>query len=292
MIKAVSGGGGRGMRVAHNDMSLKNMLALARSEAQTAFKDPSVYIEKVVTNARHIEVQIAGDKHGNVVHLGERDCSIQRRHQKLIEESPSPGISSHTRKEVINYAVRLARAIDYSSAGTIEFLVSGEGHIYFIEMNTRLQVEHPVSELVTGIDLVKEMIRVAAGERLSVQQKHIRINGCAIECRINAEDPAAGFRASPGTIKSLYVPGGLGVRVETHVEAGYAVPPFYDSLIAKLIVHQPDRPQALACLARALAEFHIEGIPSTIGFYRDLIQHGGYISGEFNTTFVDDMSHI
>jgi acetyl-CoA carboxylase biotin carboxylase subunit len=289
MVKAVSGGGGRGMRVAHNDMSLKNMLSLARSEAQSAFKDPAVYVEKLVTNARHIEVQILGDKHGSVIHLGERDCSVQRRNQKLIEETPSPGISSQTRKEVTQYATKLAKAVGYESAGTIEFLVSSGGDIFFLEMNTRLQVEHPVTEMVTGMDLVKEQIRVATGERLGIQQRHVRNTGVAIECRINAEDPDAGFRANPGPIKELYVPGGPGVRVDTHVEAGYSVPPYYDSLIAKLIVYQPDRTQALQCLERALQEFRIVGIPTTIAFYRKLIRHGHYIDGQFTTTFVDEM---
>lgn len=287
MIKAVAGGGGRGMRIAHNDISMKNMLALARNEAQQAFKDPSIYVEKLVENSRHIEVQIVADQHGNIVHVGERDCSIQRRHQKLIEETPSPGISSQSRNDVLRYATRLAKSVGYYSLGTVEFLVTGTGEIYFLEMNTRLQVEHPVTEMVSGIDLVKEQIRIATGERLSQQQRHIRLKGVAIECRINAEDPSAQFRTCPGTIKGLYVPGGPGVRVDTHVHAGYAVSPYYDSLIAKLIVCQPTRQEALACMQRALGEFEVEGIPTTIPFYEDIIQHGGYESGQFNTGFVD-----
>jgi len=288
MIKAAAGGGGRGMRIAHNDISLKNMLALARSEADASFKDSSVYVEKVVTAARHIEVQILADHHGNVIHLGERDCSIQRRFQKLIEETPSPGIDSDLRSKITRAAVRIARAVNYTNAGTIEFLVDGEGQFYFIEMNTRLQVEHPVTEEVTGVDIVKEQIRIAAGEELSVQQKRVEFRGCAIECRINAENPADGFRTSPGTVRQFVPPGGRGVRVDSHCYSGYEVKPFYDSMIGKLIVYQPTRNEALACLRRALGEFTIEGIHTTVPFYRDLIQHGGYASGRFNTHFVEE----
>jgi len=288
MIKAAAGGGGRGMRIAHNDISLKNMLAVARSEADAAFKDSSVYVEKVVEAARHVEVQILADQHDNVLHLGERDCSIQRRFQKLIEETPSPGIDADLRNKITRAAVRIARAVDYTNAGTVEFLVDGEGQFFFMEMNTRLQVEHPVTEEVTGLDLVKEQIRVAAGEELSLQQKRVEFRGCAIECRINAENPADGFRTSPGAIRRFVPPGGRGVRVDTHCYAGYEVKPFYDSMIGKLIVHQPTRQEALACLRRALGEFVIEGIHTTIPFCRDLIQHGGYASGRFNTHFVEE----
>jgi acetyl-CoA carboxylase biotin carboxylase subunit len=288
MIKAAAGGGGRGMRIAHNDISLKNMLALARSEAGASFKDSSVYVEKVVSAARHVEVQILGDSHGNIIHLGERDCSIQRRFQKLIEETPSPGLDGDLRSKVTRAAVRIARAVGYTNAGTIEFLVDPDGQFYFIEMNTRLQVEHPVTEEVTGIDLVKEQIRIAAGEELNLQQKRVEFRGCAIECRINAENPADGFRTSPGTIRNFVPPGGRGVRVDSHCYGGYEVKPFYDSMIGTLIVHQPTRQEALACLRRALSEFTIEGIHTTVPFYRDLIQHGGYASGRFDTHFVEE----
>jgi len=288
MIKAAAGGGGRGMRIAHNDISLKNMLALARSEAGAAFKDAAVYIEKVIEHARHVEVQILADNHGNVIHLGERDCSIQRRFQKLIEESPSPGIDDDLRDKITRAAVRLARAVGYTNAGTIEFLVDSGGEFYFIEMNARLQVEHPVTELVTGLDLVKEQLRIASGEELSIQQRKVSFQGAAIECRINAENPADEFRTCPGTITEFIPPGGPGVRVDTHCHTGYEVKPFYDSLIAKLIVHQPTRAEAIACLQRALAEFVVEGIHTTIPFYRELIRHGHYVNGDFDTRFVDE----
>jgi acetyl-CoA carboxylase biotin carboxylase subunit len=288
MIKAAAGGGGRGMRVAHNDISLKNMLALARSEAGTAFKDSAVYVEKVLERARHVEVQILADQQENVLHLGERDCSIQRRFQKLIEETPSPGISGDQREKIHRAALRIARSIGYTNAGTIEFLVDETGEFYFIEMNARLQVEHPITEEVTGVDLVKEQLRIAAGEELSLQQKRIEFNGVAIECRINAENPADGFRTSPGKVSEFVPPGGPGVRVDTHCHSGYEVKPFYDSMIGKLIVHGPDRAEALACLRRALGEFVIEGIHTTVPFYRDLIQHGGYVTGNFNIHFVDE----
>jgi len=288
MVKAAAGGGGRGMRVAHNDISLKNMLAIARSEAGMAFKNPAVYIEKVLERARHVEIQILADQHGNTIHLGERDCSIQRRFQKLIEETPSPGVKPDLRDKLTRAAVRIAEAVGYTNAGTVEFLVTENGRHYFIEMNARLQVEHPVTEQVTGVDLVKEQIRIAAGEELSLQQKRVEFRGSAIECRINAENPADGFRTSPGTITQFIPPGGPGVRLDTHCYSGYEVKPFYDSLIGKLIVHQPTRQQALACLRRALSEFSVQGIHTTIPFYRDLIQHGGYVNGNFNVHFVDE----
>ncbi len=289
MIKAAAGGGGRGMRIAHNDISLKNMLSLARSEADAAFKNPAVYIEKVLEHARHIEVQILADQHGNCIHLGERDCSIQRRFQKLIEETPSPGIDSDLREKVTRAAVRIAEAVGYTNAGTVEFLVDRNEDFYFIEMNARLQVEHPITEEVTGVDLVKEQLRVAAGEELTLQQKKLEFKGTAIECRINAENPVDDFRTSPGTINLFVPPGGPGIRVDTHVYSGYEVKPHYDSMIAKLIVHQPTRQEALACLRRALGEFIVEGIHTTIPFYRDLIQHSGYVSGEFHVRFVEEL---
>ena len=288
MVKAAAGGGGRGMRVAHNDISLRNMLALARSEAEKAFADSSVYIEKFLENARHVEVQLLADEHGNVLHLGERDCSIQRRCQKLIEETPCPGIDDDVRNDLTKAAVRLAKAVGYTSAGTIEFLVEGKGRFYFIEMNTRLQVEHPVSEQVTGIDIVKEQIKIAVGEELQFQQRKVRFDGVSIECRINAENPADGFRATPGRITEFVLPGGPGVRMDTHAHSGYEVVPYYDSMIAKLIVHDVSRQAALARLRRALNEFIVEGVHTTIPFYRDMIQHGSYVSGNFTIHFVDE----
>ncbi len=289
MIKAAAGGGGRGMRIAHNDISLKNMLALARNEADAAFKNPAVYIEKVLEHARHVEVQILADNYGQVIHLGERDCSIQRRFQKLIEETPSPGIDDDLREEITRAAVKIARDVGYSNAGTVEFLVDSEGDFYFIEMNARLQVEHPITEQVTGVDLVKEQLRVAAGEKLTLQQKKLEFEGVSIECRVNAENPDDDFRTSPGLISEFIPPGGPGVRVDTHAYSGYEVKPYYDSMVAKLIVHQPDRHQALACLRRALSEFIIEGIHTTVPFYRDLIQHGGYVGGDFDVRFVENL---
>ena len=288
IIKAAAGGGGRGMRIAHNEYSLRNMLALARAEALNAFKDDSVYIEKMLEHARHVEVQILADNHGNILHLGERDCSIQRRYQKLIEETPSPGISEDTREGLLRAAVNLARSVAYTNAGTIEFLVDRDGGFYFMEMNTRLQVEHPVTEQVTGIDIVKEQIRIAAGERLRYPQKRVAFQGAAVECRINAENPAEGFRATPGKITEFMLPGGRGVRVDTHVYGGYEVPPFYDSMIAKLIVHGSDRAEALNILRRALTEFRVGGVKTTIPFYRDLIEHRGYASGSYDIHFVNE----
>ncbi|MBM4079784.1 MAG: acetyl-CoA carboxylase biotin carboxylase subunit, partial [Planctomycetes bacterium] len=235
MIKAVAGGGGRGMRVAHNDISLVNSMIIARREANAAFKDSSLYIEKYIERARHIEVQLVADKYGDFIHLGERDCSLQRRHQKLIEEAPSPVLSSRLRDDICWAAIKLAKAANYSNLGTVEFLVDDKGHYYFIEMNTRLQVEHTVTEMITGVDLVKMQIRLAAGEPLPLRQKKVNLEGAAIECRINAEDPDDNFKPCPGLVKSYYAPGGPGVRVDSHVHTGYKIPPNYDPLIAKLI---------------------------------------------------------
>jgi acetyl-CoA carboxylase biotin carboxylase subunit len=289
IVKAAAGGGGRGMRIAHNDISLKNMIALARTEADVAFKNPAVYIEKVVERARHIEVQILADHHGNVIHLGERDCSIQRRFQKLVEETPSPGIDDDLRDKITRAAVKLARGVEYTNAATVEFLVDGSGNFYFMEMNTRLQVEHPITEQVTGVDIVKEQLRIASGEKLSLQQKRIEFDGAAIECRINAENPADDFRTSPGLVKEFVVPGGPGVRLDSHVYSGYEVKPYYDSMIAKLIVHRPNREEAIACLRRALSEFVIDGIHSTIPFYRDLMDSAAYVSGDFHVQYVSEL---
>ncbi|MBM2832980.1 MAG: accC [Candidatus Brocadiaceae bacterium] len=289
IIKASSGGGGRGMRVAHNDISLVNSLAIAQREAEAAFKDPSIYIEKYIEDTRHVEVQIFGDNYGNIIHLGERDCTLQRRHQKLIEESPSPHISERLREEICKAAIKIARAVNYTNAGTVEFLVDKEGNFYFIEVNTRIQVEHPVTEMVTGIDLVKQQIMIAYGERLNVKQKKIHNQGVAIECRVYAEDPYNGFRPQPGKITTYYHPGGRGVRVDSHVHAGYEMPPYYDSLISKLIVYQRTREEAIACMRRALSEYVIEGIKTTIPLSLDLITHPQFANGNINTNFVENL---
>jgi acetyl-CoA carboxylase biotin carboxylase subunit len=287
LIKAAAGGGGRGMRVARNDVSLQSGLKTARQEAENAFKDGSVYLEKYIEQPRHVEVQILADRHGNVVHLFERDCSLQRRHQKLVEESPAPHLPVEVRERMCQAAVRLAQAAKYENAGTCEFLVDREHHFYFIEVNARIQVEHPVTELVTGIDLVREQIRIAAGQPLRFRQEDIVQRGWAIECRINAEDPAAEFRGSPGRITRWEPPGGPGVRLDTHAATGYVVPPNYDSLVAKLLVHQPTRPEALACMRRALAEFRIEGIHTTIPLHREILNASSFIEGQVDTTFIE-----
>jgi acetyl-CoA carboxylase biotin carboxylase subunit len=287
LIKAAAGGGGRGMRVARNDISLQAGLNAARQEAEKAFKDGSVYLEKFLEQPRHVEVQILADRHGNVVHLWERDCSLQRRHQKLVEESPAPHLPDQVREQVCQAAVRLVRAAGYQNAGTCEFLVDKQNRFYFIEVNARIQVEHPVTELVTGVDLVREQIRLAAGERLRFTQEQVAHRGVAIECRINAEDPAADFRPSPGVVTRWQVPGGPGVRLDTHVVPGYRVPPTYDSLLAKLIVHQPTRAEALACMRRALAEFVVEGIQTTIPLHREIVNHSSFVEGQVDTTFIE-----
>src|SRR5262249_29318014 len=287
LIKAAAGGGGRGMRVARNDISLQSGLKAARQEAEKAFKDGSVYLEKYIEQPRHVEVQFLADRHGHMVHLWERDCSLQRRHQKLVEGSPAPNLPDSARQEICQGAVRLARAAGYQNAGTCEFLVDAEHRFYFIEVNARIQVEHPVTELVTGIDLVREQIRIAAGEPLRFMQDQVPQRGVAIECRINAEDPAADFRPSPGTVMRWHAPGGPGVRLDTHVVQGYRVPPNYDSLVAKLLVHQPTRAEALAVMRRALAEFSVEGIKTTIPRHREIFNHSGFIEGQVDTTFIE-----
>jgi acetyl-CoA carboxylase, biotin carboxylase subunit len=287
LIKASAGGGGRGMRVARDDASLRTGLLSARQEAEAAFKDGSVYLEKYLEQPRHIEVQLLGDRDGNVVHLFERDCSLQRRHQKLVEESPAPNLPVKVRDAICESAVRLAKSAGYYSAGTCEFLLDKQNNFYFIEVNARIQVEHPVSELVTGIDLVKEQIRIAAGEKLRFRQRDIVHRGCAIECRINAEDPANNFQPSPGTITKWTLPGGPGVRVDTHATTGYRVPPNYDSLVAKLLVHQPTRAEALATMRRALAEFTVEGIKTTIPIHQDIFNSGSFADGTVDTTFIE-----
>jgi acetyl-CoA carboxylase biotin carboxylase subunit len=288
MLKAAAGGGGRGMRIAHNDISLANAFFVARHEAQAAFKDPSVYIEKYIENPRHVEIQVLADNYGNIIHLGERDCSLQRRHQKLIEESPSPGICRSTRDYLARAALKLAKAVNYSNAGTFEFLVDRNENYYFIEANARLQVEHPVTEMITGIDLVKEQIRIAAGERVGLKQRHVYFNGVSIECRINAEDPTNGFSPCPGLVTNYIPPGGPGVRVDTHIFCGYEIPPHYDALVGKLIVHKENRDEAISCMRRALQEYIIEGIKTTIPLYLDIFGHAQYIKGNVSTGFIED----
>ncbi|VTS07252.1 acetyl-CoA carboxylase biotin carboxylase subunit [Tuwongella immobilis] len=287
LIKAAAGGGGRGMRVARNELDLVSGLQAAAQEAEAAFKDGSVYLEKYLDRPRHIEVQILGDRFGNVVHLYERDCSLQRRHQKLVEESPAPNLPVEVREAICAAAVRLAKTAGYYSAGTCEFLLDQQNNFYFIEVNARIQVEHPVSELVTGVDLVREQIRIAAGEALGYTQSDIVHRGCAIECRINAEDPANDFRPSPGQITTWRPPGGPGVRLDSHVITGYKVPPNYDSLVAKLLVHQPTRTEALAAMRRALREFVVEGIKTTIPLHRDIFNTAAFVEGKVDTTLIE-----
>jgi acetyl-CoA carboxylase biotin carboxylase subunit len=275
------------MRVAHNDLSLRSGLQSARQEAEAAFKDGSVYLEKYIEQPRHVEVQVLADRHGNAVHLWERDCSLQRRHQKLVEESPAPNLPDAVRQGLCSAAVRMVEAAGYHNAGTCEFLVDKDNKFYFIEVNARIQVEHPVTELVTGIDLVQMQIRVAAGEKLPFKQSDIVHRGAAMECRINAEDPTAGFKPSPGVITRWQLPGGPGVRVDTHAVTGYRVPPNYDSLIAKLLVYQPTRTQALATMRRALDEFVVEGVKTTIPIHRDIFSNTSFVAGRVDTTFIE-----
>jgi acetyl-CoA carboxylase biotin carboxylase subunit len=287
IVKAAAGGGGRGMRVAHNDIALRSGLRSAMAEAEAAFGNGSVYIEKFLEHARHVEVQIIGDQHGNVVHLYERDCTMQRRHQKLIEEAPCPVLDKDTREQLCKSAVRLTKAAGYYSAGTVEFLVDTHRNFYLLEVNTRVQVEHPVTEQITGVDIVKTQIRVAAGEKLPFKQSQIGIRGHAIECRINAEDPDRNFAPQPGLLEQFSPAGGPGVRVETHCQPGYRVPPNYDSMIAKLIVHADDRQQAIARMQRALLEFEVSPIKTTIPLHQRLLANSRFVSGEVDIHFVE-----
>jgi acetyl-CoA carboxylase biotin carboxylase subunit len=287
MIKASAGGGGKGMRIARTPEELANNLLIARAEAESAFGDPAVYIEKYLPDPRHVEVQLLGDTHGNIVHLGERDCSVQRRHQKLIEESPCASLLPELRHRIHETAVAGARAMNYHSAGTMEFLVQDD-QFYFMEMNTRIQVEHPVSEMVTGRDLIREMIAVAAGERLSFTQDEVEFNGHAIECRINAEDPSKGFVPCPGSINFVHLPGGLGVRVDSHVYQGYTISPYYDSMIAKVICHALDREEAISRMSRALEECVIDGLESTIPFLEGILREPRFVSGEISTRYLEE----
>ena len=287
MVKAAAGGGGRGIRVARDEGDLADLVFQAAREADAAFGDGSLYLEKLLVDARHVEIQVLGDSHGNLVHLFERECSLQRRRQKLLEETPSPALDDGTRTAMAGAAIRLARTAGYENAGTVEFLLDRDGGFYFIEMNTRIQVEHPVTELVTGVDLVKEQLRVARGEPLSVTQDGIVMTGAAVEVRINAEDPARSFLPSPGQITVLELPGGPGVRVDTAAYAGYHVPPFYDSLIAKLICSGRDRDEALARTRRALGEFRIEGIHTTIPFHLELLASEAVQTGDYHVEFLE-----
>ncbi|WLD91993.1 acetyl-CoA carboxylase biotin carboxylase subunit [Alkalihalobacillus sp. AL-G] len=288
IIKATAGGGGKGIRVARTEQELIKGINITQQEAATAFGNPGVYIEKYIEDFRHVEIQVLGDNYGNVIHLGERDCSIQRRLQKLLEETPSPAIDPDKREEMGSAAVRAAEAVNYSGAGTVEFIFDhNTGDYYFMEMNTRIQVEHPVTEMVTGIDLIKEQIRVASGERLSFAQEDITFNGWSIECRINAENPDKNFMPSPGKIDMYLPPGGLGVRVDSAAYPGYFIPPYYDSMIAKVITYGKTRDEAVRRMKRALGEFVIDGVETTIPFHLRLLENEQFVSGEFNTKFLE-----
>jgi acetyl-CoA carboxylase biotin carboxylase subunit len=287
MLKAVAGGGGRGMRMVNSEDELEMNFMMASAEAEGAFGNADLYLEKFIANPRHIEIQVMADAHGNVVHYGERECSIQRRHQKLLEEAPSMVIDDELREKMGELAVKGCKRVDYVGAGTIEFLLDDQKNFYFMEMNTRIQVEHPVTEMVYGRDLLKDQIRVASGEPLGYEQKDIKMNGHAIECRINAEDWERNFMPNPGHIDNVHFPGGPGVRVDTHTYSGYDIPPYYDSLVAKLIAHGKDREEAITRLRRSLNEFVIEGIKTTIPFHRKLIDHKDFQSGNFDTGFLE-----
>lgn len=289
MIKATNGGGGKGIRLVRNEEELKKEFDLVRQEAKASFNDDAVYLEKFIENPHHIEVQIMADEHGNVVQLGERDCSVQRRNQKMIEESPSSCLTEEKRKKMGEAAINAAKAVGYRSLGTIEFLVDKDGEFYFMEMNTRIQVEHPVTEWVTGVDLVKEQIRIAYGEALTYKQKNIENRGHAIECRINAEDPAKNFMPFPGTIRQLIIPGGKGVRVDTAMYPGYTIPPMYDSMVAKIIVHADTRKEAITKMQEALRELEIEGIKTNQDFLRKVLENKLFRNGNFDTSFVEKL---
>ena len=287
LIKATAGGGGKGMRVAADESALQSAVAQAQTEAKAAFGNPGVYLERYIDRPRHVEVQVIADQHGHVVHLHERDCSVQRRHQKLIEESPSPRLPESTRTAMCEAAVRMVKQANYYNAATVEFIVDQQDQFYFIEVNARIQVEHPVSEMISGVDLIKTQIRVAAGEKLPFTQKDIKPRGAAIECRINAEDPDRNFQPCPGRIETMYIPGGLGVRVDSHAHPGYVVPPHYDSMIAKLIVHQPTRDQAIETMLRALSEMRISGIKTTANFHKTVLKQPEFVAGTVDTKWVE-----
>jgi len=289
IIKATAGGGGRGMRLVKQEEELPKLFAAAQGEAEAAFGNPGVYLEKFIERPRHIEIQILADNYGNVIYLGERDCSIQRRHQKLLEEAPSPVMTQELREKMGTAAVKAAKSINYTGAGTVEFLVDQSGNFYFMEMNTRIQVEHPVTEMITGLDLIAEQIRIAQGDKLSITQDQVKLRGHSIECRINAEDPDHNFRPHPGRISGYLPPGGNGVRIDSHVYTDYEIPPYYDSLIGKLIVWGPDRSTAILKMKRALREFAITGVPTTIGFHQRILETPEFLRGEIYTNFVEQM---
>lgn len=289
IIKAAAGGGGRGMRVAHNDISLVSAMITAQTEAEAAFGNSNLYIEKYIERPRHVEFQILADKYGNIVHLGERDCTIQRRHQKLMEESPSPALNKKLRRKMGELAVKGAKAVNYVNAGTIEFLLDEDNKFYFMEMNTRIQVEHPVTEMIYGVDLIKEQIHITAGEKLSLTQDEIKAVGCAIECRINAEDPENDFIPSPGKIEKCILPGGPNLRVDTHIFQGYSIPPFYDSMVAKLISYGKTRQQAITVMRRALDELVIEPVKTTADLYKKILEHPQFLRGQYTTDFINSL---
>ena len=289
IIKATAGGGGRGMRLVRHPNDLSKLFQAAQGEAEAAFGNPGVYMEKFIERPRHIEFQILADSYGNVIHLGERDCSIQRRHQKLLEEAPSPALDPKLRQKMGEAAVKAAKSINYLGAGTVEFLLDQSGKFYFMEMNTRIQVEHPVTEAITGLDLIAEQIRIAQGEKLELTQKEVNLNGHAIECRINAEDPDHNFRPHPGRISGYLPPGGPGVRMDSHVYTDYEIPPYYDSLIGKLIVWGHDRPTAIQRMKRALRECAVTGVPTTIGFHQRILETPEFIDGEVYTNFIENI---
>ncbi len=289
IIKAANGGGGKGMRVAENKEVLGKMFTLAQKEAMASFSDNGMYMERYVVNPKHIEFQILADEHGHVIHLGERDCSVQRRHQKIVEEAPSKALTSKQREKMGAVAIRAAKAIHYTNAGTVEFLLNDQGEFFFMEMNTRIQVEHPITEMVTGVDLIKKQIQIAAGLELGIDQKDIKLRGHAIECRINAEDVKKDFRPSPGTISNLILPGGKGIRVDGAIYNGYTVAPYYDSMLAKLIVHGDDRQEALAKMKSALGEFIVEGVTTNIDFHYDILENPAFVSGDYDTSLIETM---
>jgi acetyl-CoA carboxylase biotin carboxylase subunit len=288
IVKATAGGGGRGMRLVKSADEFIHLMRMARTEAEAAFGNPEVYVEKFIEEPRHIEVQILADKHGNTIYLGERDCSIQRRHQKLVEESLSPAVDDRTRKKLGEAAVKAAKAVNYHSAGTIEFLFDKHGHFYFMEMNTRVQVEHPVTEMITNVDIIKEQILIAAGEHLHLKQSDVKYQGHAIECRINAEDHTRNFMPSPGEIKAYHAPGGPGIRVDSHAFSGYFIQPHYDSLIAKLIAWGKDRPEAIRRMERALDEYVIDGVHTTIPFHLKVLRNEAFKKGQTTTKFIEE----
>ncbi|MBY6797893.1 acetyl-CoA carboxylase biotin carboxylase subunit [Clostridium botulinum] len=289
VVKASAGGGGRGIRIVHSKENMIKAFNTAKSEAKGAFGDDSMYVEKFIKNPRHIEFQILGDNYGNIIHLGERDCSLQRRNQKVLEEAPSPRMNEELRKRMGDVAIKAAKAVEYKNAGTIEFLLDEDGSFYFMEMNTRIQVEHPITEMVTDVDILKEQIKIAYGEKLNIKQKDIKIQGHAIECRINAEDYKNGFRPCPGKIENLYIPGGLGVRLDSSVYLGYTIPPYYDSMIGKLIAYGRNREETIQIMKRALGELIIEGVNTNIDFQFIILEDENFIKGEYTTKYIEKM---